>query len=408
MTYIEAAGLPVGPHDRYSPDMIACSWSTSFICFKHWKQLESDKIWSRMSEKVISFGSNDFGELGAGIERNSTSSSNEEEHRVHLVNLPEGRHPGERLSIEEMKASHRNIVCLCRRITEAEQDYFAYGWGAGRHGQLDVRTAVIAREQIDWDMPLRSTSRTATESRSPSAGSARTGGGIKLKKSTYPLSYSSPIQVDIASVLVDKIGYRDPLGNLDDLAVGAGHILFRWHEYSGDSIMIGLGSNAKHQLAIHLADPNDENHICPSPRWQQTACTWNGTFTKEKGGRRVWSTGTNTHGQLGQGDIEAGDQATASTEPGLRKVVEFPPGVHVTKLVCGSEHVIATTRGRVRPTKGVMTWGWNEHGNLGLGEGDVQDRWKPVEVPLDPKHAVEDVWAGCGTSWLLAESSADA
>ena len=57
----------------------------------------------------------------------------------------------------------------------------------------------------------------------------------------------------------------------------------------------------------------------------------------------------------------------------------------------------------------LLGWGWNEHGNMGLGH--TEDVLVPTSIPLssfsipsitneaDPPQIV-GIWAGCGTSWV--------
>jgi protein ATS1 len=54
----------------------------------------------------------------------------------------------------------------------------------------------------------------------------------------------------------------------------------------------------------------------------------------------------------------------------------------------------------------LYAWGWNEHGNLGIGS--LEDQWGAVEVPLPrdgggKTQRVQGMWAGCGTSWVLVD-----
>ncbi|KAI0640260.1 RCC1/BLIP-II [Trametes polyzona] len=130
-------------------------------------------------------------------------------------------------------------------------------------------------------------------------------------------------------------------------------------------------------------------------------CTWNGTYAVLRPGSVV-ATGSNTHCQLGRG--------TSGHEPqGSLKPVSFPfaprPG-QVVKMVCGSEHVLCLVERRDdgETMREVWGWGWNEHGNLGLGTLDDVD----VPVKIWPRREVDrgrvvDIWAGCGTSWIFVE-----
>ena len=57
----------------------------------------------------------------------------------------------------------------------------------------------------------------------------------------------------------------------------------------------------------------------------------------------------------------------------------------------------------------LLGWGWNEHGNMGLGH--TEDVITPAFIPIPslsiPSATVETdppkivgIWAGCGTSWF--------
>jgi protein ATS1 len=109
--------------------------------------------------------------------------------------------------------------------------------------------------------------------------------------------------------------------------------------------------------------------------------------------------GSNTHGQLGRVD---GSMATVG-EVAMSSALRVGEVV-VKRLACGSEHVVvlcSSTGGRNE----LVAWGWNEHGNLGVG--DTIDRSTPVRVPLEDYRdvgggwEVGNCWAGCGTSWAL-------
>ena len=61
----------------------------------------------------------------------------------------------------------------------------------------------------------------------------------------------------------------------------------------------------------------------------------------------------------------------------------------------------------------LLGWGWNEHGNMGLGhtEGVMTPTIIPIPslsipsatVEMDPPK-IAGIWAGCGTSWFVLGS----
>ena len=84
------------------------------------------------------------------------------------------------------------------------------------------------------------------------------------------------------------------------------------------------------------------------------------------------------------------------------------------EIACGSEHVLALSRRTTEDHRSVQQtlwgWGWNEHGNLGIG--NTQDILVPVKIwsnssPVvvsgsyfERVHEVIGIWAGVGTSWI--------
>ena len=77
---------------------------------------------------------------------------------------------------------------------------------------------------------------------------------------------------------------------------------------------------------------------------------------------RLVAWGTNSHGQLGVGDIM--DRSLPNQVKGVQGVMEFS---------LGTRHAAAVTK-----TGKLYTWGDGVHGNLGLG--DYQDKWTPTHV----------------------------
>ena len=122
----------------------------------------------------------------------------------------------------------------------------------------------------------------------------------------------------------------------------------------------------------------------------------------------VLATGSNSHGQLGRGNC------TDSKEPVNLRPVDFPSNDEARRLravVCGSEHILVLTALSTPDVTGdeesaveVWGWGWNEHGNLGLGNTtDVTTPtkiWPSVSDTDYSSSTVVGAWAGCGTSWI--------
>ncbi|KAJ7082519.1 regulator of chromosome condensation 1/beta-lactamase-inhibitor protein II [Mycena crocata] len=145
----------------------------------------------------------------------------------------------------------------------------------------------------------------------------------------------------------------------------------------------GLGSNKKRQLdgveaAVHS---------------RSIKCTWNGTYITNATGE-ILSAGNNANGQLGRDSLSAN-----------LACVEFPftTSTHrLAKIACGSEHVLASFVVESTSTTEVWGWGWNEHGNLGVGTTD--DVRLPVKIwSSESSQGQVKIWAGSGTSWIVVQ-----
>jgi len=161
-----------------------------------------------------------------------------------------------------------------------------------------------------------------------------------------------------------------------------------------------LGSNRKGQL---------ESLLNLKMYAEEIGCTWSGTYMHGREGNQsiLFATGSNTKGQLGRRNTTA-----AGTD--VIGAVELParPSMDIIKFACGSEHVVVLTTRSEDKSNGVPNsvwgWGWNEHGNLGLGVSE--DIPRPTQLwPRDSSTSVGkvvvDVWAACGTSWLAVSAS---
>ncbi|KAJ7492034.1 regulator of chromosome condensation 1/beta-lactamase-inhibitor protein II [Mycena latifolia] len=163
-------------------------------------------------------------------------------------------------------------------------------------------------------------------------------------------------------------------------ALGHQHTIF----LHASGTLSGLGSNKKRQLE-GIGVPVNVRGV---------ACTWNGTYITTGDGDLL-STGNNANGQLGRADGGA-----------LARVVfPFTAATHpLLQVACGSEHVLASFAAGPSSAE-VWGWGWNEHGNLGLGT--TEDVRLPVKIwPPDAAHALSGrvgIWAGSGTSWIVVQ-----
>ncbi|KAF9225253.1 RCC1/BLIP-II [Gyrodon lividus] len=156
-----------------------------------------------------------------------------------------------------------------------------------------------------------------------------------------------------------------------------------------------FGSNKQGQLPLRSA-------------WESLlglGCTWNSTYVLLVEGDKhvLLAMGNNAQGQLGRGSTT--EFASTAIE-----AVKLPADYDISTFACGSEHVLTMMSG---PSGGdswsVLGWGWNEHGNLGLGSlGDVAlptRLWPRGDIEEYSKYPqkIVNIWAGCATSWLVVE-----
>ncbi|KAI8980571.1 RCC1/BLIP-II [Trametes punicea] len=295
---------------------------------------------------LLSMGADDFGNLGVGGVRTRNTVEGGAKSTVHVVRLRDSL-PLENteglLSVLILCSGPHHTVAHVRLVRpNGSTCTYLVGWGTARHGQLG---------------PVDSSSKRL------------------LPFISSPQLISLPQQEPIA-----EIG----LGNQHTVLL-----------HSSGTLTV-FGSNRKDQTS-GLDTLNDVRRI---------GCTWNGTYALTGSGRLL-ATGSDTHSQLGRGT--AGRERQGALGP-VRFPFEPRPG-QIVLMACGSEHVlcvIEAERAEVegQPRREVWGWGWNEHGNLGTGGTDDVD--VPVKIwPGSPgehdRGRVLNVWAGCGTSWILVE-----
>lgn len=161
-----------------------------------------------------------------------------------------------------------------------------------------------------------------------------------------------------------------------------------------------FGSNKKGQLGS--LEAKDTAHtvekralgLSIDASFTSVHATWTSTFVlaEDEDGTRLFSFGNNAFGQLGR--------ATSV----LSALGEVRIGVdlhrNIRSLGVGSEHALALVDSNEETQ--VWGWGWNEHGNLGLGEHGMENQPLPVKVwsAGDFSGSVHSVHAGNGTSWI--------
>jgi len=172
------------------------------------------------------------------------------------------------------------------------------------------------------------------------------------------------------------------------------------------SVPVAISAGNQHTVVLHsdgglsFYGTNKKSQLnclsSPPPNVKAIHCTWNGTclVSPVDNSYSLYLSGSNAHGQLGILDSE--------TDPHR---LQFQRGSdRLLQLSAGSEHILAHLKGPDESL--VMGWGWNEHGNLGLGHtddvGPPNVLWPSSGGPGSLSH-VQSVWAGCGTSFIVFE-----
>ncbi|KAF8194987.1 regulator of chromosome condensation 1/beta-lactamase-inhibitor protein II [Pholiota molesta] len=182
-----------------------------------------------------------------------------------------------------------------------------------------------------------------------------------------------------------------PTSNVVSLALGIYHTV----ALDDSGVPLCLGSNRKGQLEVVRNFTNCENKA------QSIGCTWNGTYivAQDQDQWTIYSSGSNSHKQLGWSEEGASTVDRISFPDELDRHGAFP------KVACGSEHVLLLVAPTSTGPSQLWGWGWNEHGNLGVGHTD--DVPAPIKLwaPHGENSKIVDVWAGLGTSWICVEEN---
>lgn len=334
----------------YTIEHIAAAWETSFVALRPPVARQSTE-----SDVLIAMGANDFGDLGHHpLPRDGPNVVflNDALRRYISGSSPIYR-------IEQIVAGpHHVIAILSLDVPGRGASHVHIGWGASRHGQLQHSYA-----GSNLGRPLSGTPKFIP----PTVVHTSSNGGGSL------------------SVGQQHTVMIDPAGDVR-----------------------GTGSNKKGQLEGITTLVQGGTRL--------VRCTWNGTYIFDEGNDLFWSirgTGSSEHGQLGCpiGSSSVSRDVISAPTPsrGLHEV-QFPFATNMRKLddfICGSEHVLALLSSGVE--RELWGWGWNEHGNLGVGH--TEDVHTPVLIwPRERNQGsgtdskVSRAWAGCGTTWLYLVS----
>ncbi|XP_030552535.1 ultraviolet-B receptor UVR8 [Rhodamnia argentea] len=134
-----------------------------------------------------------------------------------------------------------------------------------------------------------------------------------------------------------------------------------------------------------FSDAHSPVELPSSLQIKQIALGWNHALVLTDGGE-AFILGGNRHGVLG--NLEKLGLANNTPDVSTLVLERVPglDGIKVMQIAAGAEHSALVTEDLV-----VMTWGWGEHGQLGLGS--ACDWIEPQEVSLG--HTLSGHWAKC-------------
>ncbi len=269
-------------------------------------------------------------------------------------------------------------VALGRDFTLALAGGTIYSWGRNDRGQLGDGTHItrthaaaisasgIAHVAADEQHAVAVTS----------AGQVLTWGANDFGElgdgTTTDRSTPTPVTMTAG---VTSIG----TGSDHALAVTTGGAVFAWG--SDRSGQLGLG-------AVHAAPflTPQAVHLPAGALVSEVAAGYRHSVALTRD-HRVLTWGGNEHGQLGLNTITSSDARAT--------VVPLPPGTSASGVAAGSVHTAALTA-----DGGVLTWGANDHGQL--GDGTTTERSSPVATHLPVGFAASKLSVGQSATVALA------
>lgn len=324
---------------------IGATWETSYLALTR----------PRRHDVIVSFGSNEFGDLGIG--KDAGDKSVEKGPGIHIVDFSHIIIGGntidsaQTVTVERLRTGQRHVIASLRIVWEGKEPMqVLVGWGACRRGQLGAVPAVPKPP----------------------------------KCSTKPKNIRVPPQIAYYSRPTPIVSTAAPSDFVVEYSLGIHHSVF----LHASGRLSFRGSNHKNQTQ----GLDGLQNVC------DVKCTWNGTcvLTTENP-CHILTMGSNSHSQLGR--------AEGAQSQEVQGVPLLEGNKKVKALACGSEHslVCLTTNGQEDEVWG---WGWNEHGNLGVGntiDSLTPFRiWPPSHQPENVEiHPVRSIWGGTGSSWIL-------
>lgn len=258
----------------------------------------------------------------------------------------------------------------------------------------------------------------------------------------------APFQIQLWELFLSTYGDELSGFQIIHLVAGVRHIILVVRLYVGDqdiTRVLGWGSYRHGQLG---QTPQCKDHIFSRPSYLPLNAdiksfalgNQHTIFLRDSG--RIQGLGSNRKGQLdGLNDIFSGIQVGTtwrgsyvvycppsevpeswhifSTERGKKRqsehsnnspttqIIPFPFDTmtrQFVKLACGSEHVLVCLKRVESPgtASEVWGWGWNEHGNLGVGSTESMNDPTLIYRTNEGEEVI-NVWAGYSTSWIAVQ-----
>ncbi|RIA81434.1 regulator of chromosome condensation 1/beta-lactamase-inhibitor protein II [Glomus cerebriforme] len=317
---------------------------------KRWKHITCGWNFSLAVEEengyVYSFGKGVFGELGCSESVKETG--------------------GEGVRIKGIKGVEK-VICGLRHVICLNNEGKCFGWGSNKFGQLTK----FDKDNNNFEESDKNSHR--------------------KKKG---ILYFEPIEI-----------FRDWDLKVVDVACGQYHTVLM----TSDGEVFTFGLNKYGQLGydfpikLQFSDIPKKIEHGLIRRAKSIHCGWNNTIVICEGSKLfIW--GRNDHGQCGKNNPK-NDNGKINMDGWIDKPVPLyylpqnlmlGEGFGIEECVCGSEHtLIMSKQGEC------LSWGWNEHGNCGIG--DNENRWQPEKVKKVGD--IKKVGGGCGNSWIWVQET---
>ncbi|WP_018588323.1 RCC1 domain-containing protein [Salinispora arenicola] len=314
------------------------------------------------SDTVLTWGENDFGQLGDGTTIDSSTPVD--------VDLPAGT------TITAIAGSDANSFALTSTGT-------VLAWGDNTGGELGDGTNTDSTTPVAVKLPTGTTVTAIAVGTfhtlaltSTGALLAWGGNGFGELGDGTTTARNEPVPVNV------------PAGTtITAIAGGRGHSL----ALTSTGTVLAWGKNNEGQLG----DGTNANSTTPvdvdlPPGTTVTAIAGGGSnsFALTSAGT-VLAWGLNSSGQVGDG---------TTTDRSTPVDVDLPPGTTVTAIAGGEGHSVALTSAGT-----VLAWGLNSSGQL--GDGTTTDSTTPVDVNLPPDTTITAITAHDGSHSLALTST---